>query len=108
MIAAACLQGGAHGSTAEQFKRTTELEVENPFPCCTSRQVVKRRTVTVQSPIECALDDVRQRCRVIRELVLKPNERINKNAMMQLLQGSVVPQVRERMHACEFKLMAST
>lgn len=87
-------QGSAHGSTAEQFKRTTVLEVEHAFPYCTSRQPVKRRSVTVQSPIECALDDVRQRCRVIRELMAKPNDKINKNTMMQLLQGSVVPQVR--------------
>ena len=32
-------QGSAHGSTGEQFKRTTELVVAHPFPYCTSRQV---------------------------------------------------------------------
>ena len=32
-------QGAAQGSTGEQFKRTTELQVGQPFPCCLSRQV---------------------------------------------------------------------
>jgi len=88
------LQGSAHGSTSEQYKRTTELVVAHPFPHCTSRQVVIKRVVTVQSPIECALDDVRQRCGIMRDLLAKPNDKTNKNIMMQLLQGSVVPQVR--------------
>lgn len=88
-------QGNAHGGTAEQYKRTTELHVEHPFPCGLVRQLVKQRTVTVQSPIECSLDDVRQRCRVIRDMVAKSNDKVNKNAMMQLLQGSAVPQVSE-------------
>lgn len=39
--------------------------------------------------------------RVIRELLLKPTERINKNSMMQLLQGSVVPQVNKKLNKTE-------
>jgi hypothetical protein len=32
-------QGTAQGSTGEQFKRTTELQVASPFPSCLTRQV---------------------------------------------------------------------
>ncbi|CAN0367866.1 unnamed protein product, partial [Discosporangium mesarthrocarpum] len=86
--------GKAHGSTAEQCKKLTELEVPVPFPCCTSRQVVQRRKVIFLSPIECSLDDISQRIVTMKEEVQMTIDREGDNrGLTRLVQGSVCPQV---------------
>ncbi|CAN0055320.1 unnamed protein product [Pylaiella littoralis] len=86
--------GKVHGSTAEQCKKLTELEVPLPFPCCTSRQIVYRRVVTLLSPIECSIDDIGSRIVVMRDEVQAGIARESDTRdLTRLVQGSVLPQV---------------
>ncbi|CAM9251564.1 unnamed protein product [Ascophyllum nodosum] len=86
--------GKIHGSTAEQCKKLTELEVPLPFPCCTSRQIVYRRVVTLLSPIECSIDDIGGRIMTMREEVQAGIDRSSDTrGLTRLVQGSVLPQV---------------
>ena len=85
-----------HGSTVEQYKRTIYISVPEKFPCALSRQIVTGKCEKIKTPIECALEDVQSRCIMIKELLSKNLETIRsreKNFLMQLLQGSVLPQV---------------
>jgi Dock homology region 2 len=86
----------AHGTTGEQCKKLTELKVVDAFPCCTTRQKVHARDVKFLSPIECSLDDILTRIRVMKEEVNAGIDRRKRNTqnLMQLVQGSVLPQVQ--------------
>ncbi|CAM9401011.1 unnamed protein product [Chrysoparadoxa australica] len=84
----------AHGSTAEQCKKLTELEVPLPFPCCCSRQKVLHRRITLLSPIECSMDDISTRITVMSEECRTGIDRnADSRSLMRLVQGSVLPQV---------------
>lgn len=74
-------------------------QVPLPFPCCTSRQIVYRRVVTLLSPIECSIDDIGSRIVTmrdeVRDQVQAGNERkSDARGLTRLVQGSVLPQVR--------------
>jgi Dock homology region 2 len=70
--------------------------VVDAFPCCTTRQKVHARDVKFLSPIECSLDDILTRIRVMKEEVNAGIDRRKRNTqnLMQLVQGSVLPQVQ--------------
>lgn len=86
-------KGKAHGEISEQFKRTTFLYVEEPFPGSITRQQVIRRQVRVLTPIEVAIDDIDERVHSMAEMLLRPDKTTDKNNLMRLVQGSVMPQV---------------
>ncbi|KAG5192473.1 hypothetical protein JKP88DRAFT_173418, partial [Tribonema minus] len=57
---------------------------------------VAHRAVRFLSPIECSIDDIQTRIRVMREEVaagIDRRKRNNTQNLMQLVQGSVLPQV---------------
>lgn len=69
-------------------------QVPLPFPCCTSRQIVYRRVVTLLSPIECSIDDIGSRIVVMRDEVQAGIARESDTRdLTRLVQGSVLPQV---------------
>jgi hypothetical protein len=75
-----------------QWKRTTTLTVKEPFPGIFTRQQVMSSTSAELSPIEVALEDVAERIEAMQtELELGTD---NQN-LMRLVQGTVMPQVRE-------------
>lgn len=72
-------------------------QVPLPFPCCTSRQMVYRRVVTLLSPIECSIDDIGGRIVTMREEVQAGIDRASDTrGLTRLVQGSVLPQVSGR------------
>ena len=85
--------GKMQGSTAEQCKKRTYLSVGGAFPALLTRAPVTRRRTVLLSPIDCALDDLRQRCVQMQMELAKPPEKIDKHEMMRLVGGSVIPQV---------------
>lgn len=87
--------GGVHAkSIDQQWKRTTTLEVDEPFPCCTPRQRVVRQTVKILTPIENAIDDISMRIETMSgELNRQKKDGADTNNLMRIVQGSVMPQV---------------
>ena len=88
-------EGGVHAkSIDQQWKRTTTLEVEEPFPCCLPRQRVVRQTIKILTPIENAIDDISMRIEtMLSELNRQKKDGADTNNLMRIVQGSVMPQV---------------
>jgi hypothetical protein len=88
-------EGGVHARSIElQWKRTTSLEVEDPFPCMSSRQLVLRRSIRELTPIENAIDDITLRLgTMLVELGRNKKDGADTNNLMRIVQGSVMPQV---------------
>jgi hypothetical protein len=88
--------GKAHAKTIDlQWKRTIYIEVPHAFPYLMFRQSVSHRTSRDLSPIEVAIDDIRERNVAMRlQLQLKSSkEQMFINNLMRLVQGTVAPQV---------------
>ena len=102
------LEGGTHARTIDkQCKRTTILEVGEPFPCMTPRQLVVKRTTRDLSPIENAIDDINLRIDSMSfELNRDKRDGADTNNLMRIVQGSVMPQVRciDRFYCCRQSL----
>lgn len=92
----------------QQCKRNTRLFTGAAFPYLCTRQCVSNRAETVLEPIDSARDDIEQRTVKLHE-VLTPRpqpsssasgsasggggERVDMNALQQLLQGMILAQV---------------
>ena len=61
------------GRIAEKCLRVTELQVENSFPACITRQKIIHRTVIKQSPLEAAVEVVSTWCSVLFRTVIATN-----------------------------------
>eukprot|EP00607_Mallomonas_marina_P002777 CAMPEP_0182425746 /NCGR_PEP_ID=MMETSP1167-20130531/12235_1 /TAXON_ID=2988 /ORGANISM="Mallomonas Sp, Strain CCMP3275" /LENGTH=604 /DNA_ID=CAMNT_0024606713 /DNA_START=429 /DNA_END=2243 /DNA_ORIENTATION=+ len=81
----------------QQWKRTVTLCLDEPFPHSFLRQVVTSRKIRELTPIEVALEDIRDRVAVMSsELERATNDRTaDKNNLMRIVQGSVAPQVNQ-------------
>ena len=58
---------------AERSLRVTELQVENPFPACITRQHIIHRAVFTQSPLEASVEAVSTWCSVLFRTVIATN-----------------------------------
>lgn len=58
---------------AERSLRVTELQVENPFPACVTRQQIIHRAVYTQSPLEASVEAVSTWCSVLFRTVIATN-----------------------------------
>jgi len=58
---------------AERSLRVTELQVENPFPACVTRQQIIHRAVITQSPLEASVEAVSTWCSVLFRTVIATN-----------------------------------
>lgn len=58
---------------AERSLRVTELQVENPFPACVTRQQIIHRAVFTQSPLEASVEAVSTWCSVLFRTVIATN-----------------------------------
>lgn len=67
--------------------------MDEPFPGSIARQPVVRRQVRLLTPIEVAIDDIADRIHSMSEILLRPDKSTDKNNLMRLVQGSVMPQV---------------
>uniref|UniRef100_A0A7R9U2A1 Uncharacterized protein n=1 Tax=Pinguiococcus pyrenoidosus TaxID=172671 RepID=A0A7R9U2A1_9STRA len=85
--------GKMQGSTSEQCKKLTYLSVNHAFPTLHTRVKVVRRRAILMSPIDCAVDDLSKRCVQMRMELAKPPTAVDKQALMRLVSGSVIPQV---------------
>jgi hypothetical protein len=88
-------EGGVHAkSIDQQWKRTTTLEVEEPFPSLNPRQLVVRQTIKVLNPLENSIDDINIRLEaMLAELKREKKDGADTNNLMRIVQGSVMPQV---------------
>ena len=83
--------GRMHGPVTEQHKRNTVLYVRLPFPAILTAQPVVRRTESILSPIEVAIEDVRLRTAAAHELL--GSAHLHSKSLTQWLAGSVATQV---------------
>ncbi|KAL1123769.1 hypothetical protein AAG570_001542 [Ranatra chinensis] len=84
-------EGKARGAPAQQCKRRTVLTTEYSFPYVKKRLRVVTREETELSPIEVALDEMRQRITELEEVVFaKPTDA---KKLQLKLQGSICVQV---------------
>ena len=58
---------------AERSLRVTELQVENSFPACITRQQIIHRAVFTQSPLEASVEAVSTWCSVLFRTVIATN-----------------------------------
>lgn len=61
------------GDIADKSLRVTQLQVEQSFPACISRQTVMHRTVFQQSPLEAGIDAVCSWCSVLFRTAVASN-----------------------------------
>jgi hypothetical protein len=61
------------GSFADRSLRVTELQVENSFPSCITRQKIIHRAVFTQSPLEAGVEAVSTWCSVLFRTVMATN-----------------------------------
>ncbi|KAL3808937.1 hypothetical protein ACHAXA_001128 [Cyclostephanos tholiformis] len=61
------------GFIAERSLRVTELQVENSFPACITRQQIIHRAVFTQSPLEASVEAVSTWCSVLFRTVIATN-----------------------------------
>ena len=61
------------GSIARRSLRVTELQVENSFPACRTRQKIIHRAVFTQSPLEASVEAVSTWCSVLFRTVIATN-----------------------------------
>lgn len=61
------------GRIAERSLRVTELQVENSFPACITRQKIIHRAVFTQSPLEASVEAVSTWCSVLFRTVIATN-----------------------------------
>ena len=61
------------GSIAKRSLRVTELQVENSFPACRTRQKIIHRAVFTQSPLEASVEAVSSWCSVLFRTVIATN-----------------------------------
>lgn len=61
------------GRIAERSLRVTELQVENSFPACITRQKILHRAVFTQSPLEASVEAVSTWCSVLFRTVIATN-----------------------------------
>lgn len=61
------------GRIAERSLRVTELQVENSFPACRTRQKIIHRAVFTQSPLEASVEAVSTWCSVLFRTVIATN-----------------------------------
>jgi len=61
------------GLIAERSLRVTELQVENSFPACITRQQIIHRAVFTQSPLEASVEAVSTWCSVLFRTVIATN-----------------------------------
>ena len=61
------------GRFAERSLRVTELQVENCFPACVTRQKIIHRAVFTQSPLEASVEAVSTWCSVLFRTVIATN-----------------------------------
>lgn len=61
------------GKIAEKSLRVTELQVENSFPACITRQKIIHRAVFTQSPLEASVEAVSTWCSVLFRTVIATN-----------------------------------
>ena len=61
------------GRIAERSLRVTELQVENSFPSCITRQKIIHRAVFTQSPLEASVEAVSTWCSVLFRTVTATN-----------------------------------
>ena len=61
------------GDFAEKNLRVTQLQVQECFPACVSRQVVQSRTVFFQSPLEAGVEAVCSWCAVLFRTAVASN-----------------------------------
>jgi hypothetical protein len=64
---------GSSGDFAEKTLRVTQLQVEQAFPACVSRQAVVHRVVFTQSPLEAAIDAICQWCSILFRTAIATN-----------------------------------
>ena len=64
---------GLSGDFAEKTLRVTQLQVDQAFPACVSRQAVVHRVVFTQSPLEAAVESVCQWCSIIFRTAIATN-----------------------------------
>lgn len=89
------LEGGVHAKSIDkQWKRTTILEIEEPFPYKTCRHLVISRSMRELNPVENAIDDITMRIDAMNtELGRDKKDGADTNNLMRIVQGSVMPQV---------------
>lgn len=61
------------GSIGRRSLRVTELQVENSFPACRTRQKIIHRAVFTQSPLEASVEAVSTWCSVLFRTVIATN-----------------------------------
>ena len=64
---------GSSNDFAEKTLRVTQLQVEQAFPACVSRQAVVHRVVFTQSPLEAAVDAICQWCGILFRTAIATN-----------------------------------
>ena len=64
---------GSSGDFAEKTLRVTQLQVNQSFPACVSRQIVIHRVVYTQSPLEAAVDNLCLWCAVLFRTSISSN-----------------------------------
>jgi len=83
--------GKSHGDASEQHKRNTVLYVKDHFPSIQTAQKIFKRTETILSPIESAIEDIELRSERMNSEC--ESTHINKKALSGILAGTVAPQV---------------
>jgi len=90
------LMESASGKGDMQTKKKTIFKVQDSFPCITMRLPIISTAEVVLSPLESAIDLIRDRvARFDAELNVKTFDAVRINQLQQLLQGSVAPMVHE-------------
>lgn len=87
------LDGKAHGSIKEQYKRKVFLKVAQTFPYVRTRLNVVRKWETVLTPLETACEDVQKKT---KQLLLAAEQQETDVRMLQVnLQGSLLTTVNQ-------------
>jgi len=83
------------GKGDQQSKKKTIFETVSKFPALTSRLAVIRQEEIRLTPLESAIDLIRDRIARFQAEMNVNSKEVRVNQLQQLLQGSVVPMVNE-------------
>ncbi len=97
------------GFIAERSLRVTELQVENSFPACITRQQIIHRAVFTQSPLEASVEAVSTWCSVLFRTVIATNgQGVLEGQRQQGLSAESAKLVMECIHSSGVKQLGST